>query len=136
VKRHQNQSNSYETTLNWDWFTGSEPQFVIIKMGTLHLQGWYGTGKLRVLHLIPKTNRSKLTPQTAKKRNSKATLIVTHFLQQDYTYSNQVTSLNNANSGPSIFKYPQASLNTCVHGVIISHSIIQNTFSPTSSKST
>jgi hypothetical protein len=51
--------------------------------------------ELRVLHLVPKANR-RLTPQAARRRVSKPTPTVTHFLQQGHTYSNKTSPLNSA----------------------------------------
>jgi hypothetical protein len=39
------------TTFNWDWLTGSEVQFIIIKVGTGSIQAGMVQEELRVLHL-------------------------------------------------------------------------------------
>jgi hypothetical protein len=68
---------------------------------------------LRVLPLVPKANRRKTGLQAAKKRVSKPTPMVTHFLQQGHTYSYKATTTPRPHLlivpllGPSIFKAPQ-----------------------------
>jgi hypothetical protein len=52
--------------------------------------------ELRVLHLVPKTNRRRLTPMWLGGR-SQPISIVTYFIQQSYAYSNKV-SLPNSSS--------------------------------------
>jgi hypothetical protein len=44
-------------------------------------------GELRVLHLVLKAKKSRLAHQAARRRVSKSTPTVTHFLQQGHTYS-------------------------------------------------
>jgi molecular chaperone GrpE (heat shock protein) len=45
--------------------------------------------ELRVLHLVLKGTKRKNSFHMARKRVSKPTPTVTHFLQQGYTYSNK-----------------------------------------------
>jgi hypothetical protein len=47
--------------------------------------------ELRVLHLVPKANRRRLAPQAARRRISKPTPTVTHFLQQGGVGDNNTT---------------------------------------------
>jgi hypothetical protein len=62
--------------------------------------------ELRVLHLVPKTDKQEKTIfQAARRRVSNPTLTVIHFLQQDHT------SLIVPLPGPSIFKPPQFCFN-------------------------
>jgi len=51
VNRHHDQGNSYRTTFNWGWLTGSEVQSIIIKAGTWQHPGRHGEEELRVLDL-------------------------------------------------------------------------------------
>jgi hypothetical protein len=63
--------------------------------------------ELRVLHLYPKENRSRLTVfQEARRRVSKPTPTVTHFLPQGHTYLTR-THLKVLLCGPNIFEPPQ-----------------------------
>jgi hypothetical protein len=48
----------------------------------------------RVLHFDPKATRRRLSPQVARRRVSKPTPTVTHFLQQCPTYSTKATPPN------------------------------------------
>jgi hypothetical protein len=61
--------------------------------------------EIRFLHIVPKVNR-RLSFQAARRRVSKPTLTVIHFLQQGHSYSNKATLLIVPLSVPSIFSPP------------------------------
>jgi hypothetical protein len=50
-----------KATFNWSLLTGSEVQFIIIKVGTCSIQAGMAQAELRVLHLHPKAASGKLT---------------------------------------------------------------------------
>jgi hypothetical protein len=52
--------------------------------------------ELRVIHLVPKANRRRLTPQAAKRRVSKPTHKMKHFLQKGHAHFNKATFTNSA----------------------------------------
>ena len=52
--------------------------------------------ELRVLHLVLKGNQKKTGFQAARRRVSKTTPKVTHFLKQGHTHSNKTTPPNRA----------------------------------------
>jgi len=49
--------------------------------------------ELRVQHLVPMANRRRQTPQAGRRRVSKPTPAVTHFLQQGHIYSTRLNLL-------------------------------------------
>ena len=63
--------------------------------------------ELRVLHLVLKKQEKTTVFQAARRRVSKPTPTVTHFLQQGHTYSNKAIPPNSAiPHGQSIVKPP------------------------------
>jgi hypothetical protein len=60
--------------------------------------GRHSTEELRVLHLVLKANRRRLTSRqpASGSQSSPSPLTVTQFLQEGYTYSNKATPLNSA----------------------------------------
>jgi hypothetical protein len=48
-------------TFNWGWLTDSKVQFIIIKGEAWQCPGSTVQEELRVLHLVPKANRKRLT---------------------------------------------------------------------------
>jgi hypothetical protein len=50
------------TTFNWGWLTGFEVQSIIIKVRTRQHPGTHGAEDLRVIHLHPKSDRTRQAP--------------------------------------------------------------------------
>jgi hypothetical protein len=49
-----------KTTFNWSWFSGSEVQSIIIKVGAWQYPASMAQAELRVLHLHPKVASGRL----------------------------------------------------------------------------
>jgi hypothetical protein len=81
------------TTFNWGWLTGSEVQSVIIKVGAGQCPGRQGAGSSTS---CSKVKQEKTGFQVARTRVLKPMTRITHFLQQDLTYSNKPTPPNSA----------------------------------------
>jgi hypothetical protein len=72
------------TTFNWDWLTGSEAQFIIIKAGACQHPGRHGAGGTESSISSSEGHQEKTGSQTASMRVLKPMSTVTHLLQQGY----------------------------------------------------
>jgi hypothetical protein len=72
-------------TFHWGWLTGSEVQSSNIKVGAWQHPGSQVQEEVRVLHLHPKETKEHTGFQEARRRVSKPTPTVTHFIQQGHT---------------------------------------------------
>jgi hypothetical protein len=141
VKRHHDQGNSYKgqcsigTSL---WVQGSSPL-------SSRQEAWQHLGRhcaregAESSTSYSKENQEKADFQAARRRVSKPTLRVTHFLQQDHAYSNRATAPNSANPWDKQIQSTTFCSLTPIgwfkhinlwwgRGGIPSHSIMQNTF--------
>ena len=106
-------ANSTLITFNWGWLTGSEDQFIIIKVGAWQLPGRHGAGGTESSASCFKSRQEKTLFQTARKKASKPPPTVTHFLQQSHTFPNMATPtptrthLLKCQSLSQTFKQPQ-----------------------------
>jgi hypothetical protein len=75
-------------TFHWGWLTGSEGQSIVIKVGAWQHPGRHGAGRAESSTSSSSEGSQRLTghPQAARKKVSKPTPTVTHFLQQDHTF--------------------------------------------------
>jgi len=73
------------TTFNRGWLTGSEVQFIIIKAGARQHPGRHGAGGAESSTSCSKGKQEKTGSHVVRRRTSKPTPTVTHFLQQSQT---------------------------------------------------
>jgi hypothetical protein len=88
------------TTFNWGWFTGSEVQSVIIKVGSMTASCRHGAGegaesstashkasqeKTRILSQLGGPSLSQWVEPEHRRRTPKPSPRVLHFLQRDHT---------------------------------------------------
>jgi hypothetical protein len=74
------------TTFDWGWFTGSEVQSIIIKVGAWQCPSRHGAGGAESSISCSKGKQENTGFQGTGMRVLKPTLIMTHFLQQGYIF--------------------------------------------------
>jgi hypothetical protein len=84
------------TTLIWGWFTGSEVQSIIIKVGAWQHPGRHDTGGAESSASSSEGCQQNTGYQAARTRILKATSTVPCLLQKGPTYSNKTTPSNSA----------------------------------------
>jgi hypothetical protein len=67
-------------TFHWGWFTGSEVQFIIIKVGAWQLPSRGGARGAESSTSLSKGRQENTDSQTARVRVLKPTCTMTHFL--------------------------------------------------------
>jgi hypothetical protein len=83
------------TRFNWGWFTASEGQSIIIKVGAWQHPGRPGIGRAKSSTSCSEGKWEKTGFQAVRTRVWKPTPTVTHLLQQGHTYP-KVTPPNSA----------------------------------------
>ena len=73
------------TTFNWDWLTGSEVQFIVIKAEAWQHPGGYGTGGAEGSTSLGSQKQTGHA-QAPRRKISKPIPIVTHLLQRGCTF--------------------------------------------------
>jgi hypothetical protein len=75
------------TKFNWGWLTDSEVQSIVIKVEAWQHPGRHGAGGAESSTSSAEGSQGQTEhPQAARRRVSKPTPTVTHFLQQGHTF--------------------------------------------------
>jgi hypothetical protein len=75
------------TTFNWGWLAGSGFQSIVIKVEAWQHPGRHGAGGAEASTSSSEGSQEQAGyPQAARRKVSKPTLTVTHFLQQGHTF--------------------------------------------------
>ena len=74
------------TIFNWGWLTGSEVQSIVIKVEARQHPGSRGAGVAEGSSSSKGNQKHAGHPQTARRKLSKPTSTVTHFLKQGHTF--------------------------------------------------
>jgi hypothetical protein len=75
------------TTFNWDWLIGSEVQSIIVKMEAWQHPGRHGAGGAEgATSSFEGCQEQTEHSKAARRKISKPTPTVTHFLQQGHTF--------------------------------------------------